>query len=189
MRSAYDNDISITGRFGNVVREHPVAVTLIGLGLAWLAMTARSGERGAWARIMPDGMSHRVRRAGENVRDAAEQAYHRANDTVRTAAEHLRDQVSSTTSGIDAGGMLRSGGDRVSRTARDVTNLVEDNPLIGGAIGLAAGIAIGAALPTSRLEDSWMGEASDRTYDQLKNKAEDALDRGLNAASETLTQT
>lgn len=189
MKSAYENDISITGRFGNVVREHPVAVTLIGLGLAWFAITARSGERGAWSRMLQGGVGQRVRRAGENVRDAAENAYHRTNDTVRNAAEHLRDQVSNTTSGIDAGGALRSGGDRVARTARDVTHLIEDNPLIGGAIGLAAGIAIGAALPSSRIEDRWMGEASDRTYDQLKTKAEDTIDRGLHAASDVINQT
>jgi hypothetical protein len=189
MRSAYDEVSRRGAGLGSILREHPVALTLIGVGLAWLALTARSGERAVWSSGIPGRLGHRVQRLGEDVRDAASNAYDRANDTVRSAAEHLRDQVSGSGVGnIDPAGMVRAGSDRVARTASGVTHFVEDNPLIGGAIGLAAGIAIGAALPSTRTEDRWLGEASDEAYGRLKTTAEGAIDRGLQAAGSAINE-
>ncbi|MDR6635550.1 hypothetical protein J2X72_004364 [Phyllobacterium sp. 1468] len=54
-----------------------------------------------------------------------------------------------------------------------------DQPLVGGALAFA----VGAAIPTTQVEDSVAGEAAESVKDSISDKAEDILDKGAEAAS------
>lgn len=72
------------------------------------------------------------------------------------------------------GGAMRSPSRYIPRagaeTRSKLSNLLEEQPLILGAIGLAIGAAIGAALPMTETEDNLMGG----TAHQLRQSAQDA---------------
>ena len=73
--------------------------------------------------------------------------------------------------------------------------LMEDQPLVAGAIAMALGAAVGGALPRSRVEDRMFGEQSDRAMETVRNLAKDqgakvqatasaVVDEALNIAGE-----
>ena len=47
-------------------------------------------------------------------------------------------------------------------------HMLEDNPVALGALGIAAGALLGAALPSTESEDRWMGEMRDRVAEDFK---------------------
>ena len=73
--------------------------------------------------------------------------------------------------------------------------LMEDQPLVVGAIAMALGAAVGGALPRSRVEDRMFGEQSDRAMETVRTLAKDqgakvqatasaVVDEALNIADE-----
>ncbi len=48
------------------------------------------------------------------------------------------------------------------RTTRSFSEIIEQQPLVLGAIGLAVGALVGAMLPRTRMEDEYLGEARDQ---------------------------
>jgi hypothetical protein len=74
------------------------------------------------------------------------------------------------------------GGGSAYRSGRDFggsfTALIDDQPMLLGALGLAVGAALGAALPESETEDRLMGEASDA----VKEKASEVATAGYDKA-------
>ena len=62
----------------------------------------------------------------------------------------------------------------------------KENPL-GLAIGGAAiGLLAGLLLPSTRVEDQKLGEASDQVMDRVKETGQDALERGKHVASDAV---
>jgi hypothetical protein len=91
----------------------------------------------------------------------------------------------------------RHAASRYGRQGRDrAVDMFEEHPLIAGALAVAVGAAIGAALPRSRTEDQYLGEHSDnlmaeaeRIYEDEKSKlgkvAKAATDEAKTIANET----
>lgn len=52
-------------------------------------------------------------------------------------------------------------------------HMLEDNPVALGALGVAAGALLGAALPSTESEDRWMGEMRDRVAEGARQGAKD----------------
>lgn len=57
-----------------------------------------------------------------------------------------------------------------------VEESVRQNPLVYGAVALALGTAIGASIPRSRIEDEYLGSASDQLAEKAESVAHEALD-------------
>ncbi|HET8819055.1 MAG TPA: DUF3618 domain-containing protein [Xanthomonadaceae bacterium] len=53
-------------------------------------------------------------------------------------------------------------------------NMLEDNPVALGALGIAAGAMLGAILPSTESEDRWMGDMRDRVAEGFKSGAREA---------------
>ena len=73
--------------------------------------------------------------------------------------------------------------------------LIEDQPLVAGAIAMALGAAVGGALPRSRMEDQMFGEQSDRAMEAARTLAKEqgakvqatagaVMDEAMNIAGE-----
>lgn len=63
------------------------------------------------------------------------------------------------------------------RAGRGFQRMLNENPLAVGATAIAAGAAVGLLLPTTRIEQEYMGEASERLVDNAKQVARDAMDK------------
>lgn len=195
-------------------RDNPMALALVGSGLAWLMMGT-----GPNAGAPSAGFSTPMRRsgapAGTGASGTAESAFMAARDTVgatwdeaSSAAGHAASSVRSA--GSDALDSLRDGAGAAARAAHDaraagearladlghcaadlghqarrgLADVLEREPLVIGALGLAVGAAIGALLPASALEREHLGD----TGEALRDKAEALLDRGMSAAKEAAAE-
>jgi hypothetical protein len=60
--------------------------------------------------------------------------------------------------------------------------VMEDYPLAVGALGFLAGAVIAASLPSTRIEDEWVGEHRDDLLRQAKDTGEDVWNRAQDLA-------
>ncbi len=129
-------------------------------------LAERASAAAGWAGDRVGSLSH----AGK---DAFKQARQTSSGAYRGASGYAGDAYR---------GASHYAGDAYSGLQRGVSDLLEREPLIIGAIGLAVGAAIGAALPRTEIEDRAIGEGAQQAKDQAKHLAEEQLDRAKDAA-------
>lgn len=230
-KQAVDYALNTTpGAFGanlvNTVRDNPVPVVLIGVGIAWLMAARKQSSQymsrmhnqralhgasaypeiadayyedgmeyasGAYADNSDEGMLHRAAsrtgQAASELKHKASDVGHRLGDTAaemseraRQARERARGKLQETAE--EARARLRDVGQRSQaqyyRAKDRVDRMLDEQPLVVGALGVALGAALGAALPTTRRENELMG----RTRDDLLEKAKETA----RAQAETVKQ-
>jgi gas vesicle protein len=75
-------------------------------------------------------------------------------------------------------------GGEVSQRARRVSSVAQQNPL-GLAIGaVAVGFVAGMLIPSTRVEDEKLGEASDSVVEKVKETGSEALEHGKQVAQD-----
>ena len=100
-----------------------------------------------------------------------------------------------TTTGSTGAGALNqvkeTASDLASRSTEAVSNfgtrfgdLMRDNPLAVGAMAVAAGAAVGLAVPGTRLETEYIGETGERLVEKVEDVARGALDQVKDAAKQ-----
>ncbi|KQT64412.1 MULTISPECIES: DUF3618 domain-containing protein [unclassified Aureimonas] len=132
------------------------------------ASSASSGVSSA-AGSLRDGASSlgdTARAYGHDAADAAWRAEQAAVDRARWAADEAR----------------RLG----SRARRTFLDTLQDEPLVIGAVALAIGAAIGASLPSTRIEDEYLGDARDNLRDQAYDYGKGAVESARHVAEETV---
>jgi hypothetical protein len=183
----------------DAARKNPISAALIGMGVLWLFTGGRTAER----------LGDLVRGAGfDRIPDAAGNALDAARSTLRSRTESIGSGVSSATETLrDAGSasldrVARAGsevadaaygyaqnlpdaGGALFGAARDnLSELFRAQPLALGAVGLALGAGIAAALPATDLEAKYFGEASDDFKEQAAEFASEQVSRGTTIAEE-----
>lgn len=131
---------------------------------------ARMGARfGAVASDVQDKagqVANTVTEAADNVKGKAGEFVGRAQDQMGQFGGRVQDQA---------------------QTVMDKSqNMIEDNPLMVGALAVALGAAIGFILPVTERENEFMGEARDRLVSQAGEAAQDTLGKVQRVASEAL---
>ncbi len=113
--------------------------------------------------------------AASRVADAGSDLAGRATGTTRALLHDASDTVSSGLGGAgEVAGRARGGWDR----------MMAEQPLLVGALGLAAGAALGALLPRTGTEDRLMGEQSDAVTGQAAAAAREGYERVKGVAAE-----
>ena len=83
---------------------------------------------------------------------------------------------------------LNNLGSKARESATEVSNrfgqLLRENPLAVGAVAVAAGTAVGLALPSTRFESEYIGETSERLVDRAEEVARGAIDKVQDAAKQ-----
>ncbi|KQQ80668.1 DUF3618 domain-containing protein [Aureimonas sp. Leaf324] len=134
------------------------------------AASSAAGAVGDAARKAGDTISH----AASSASDSASRLSHDARDAAARAREASYRGLSQ------AGDSAGYYGRRARRTFLDT---LQDEPLVLGAVALAVGAAIGAALPSTRTEDEWLGETRDRLRDQALDSGREVLDKAGTVAA------
>ena len=173
---------------GRSVRNNPMPVILTGVGLAW--MMASSNEPRAplgyedWSaangRDTKGGLKSGVSSVKSAVGAASERAS-RATDSVAHSIGSLGESLGESAS--DVGERVRMQSEQI-RYGFD--RLMQEQPLIVGAIGLAIGAALGAALPRTESEDQLLGRASDSVMDSVRDRAAEAYDEVKDTAADVV---
>jgi Protein of unknown function (DUF3618) len=116
-------------------------------------------------------MGHHMAQMGRQMRDRTSHAW----DRTRRGSARLSRQ---------AGQQIKQG----ATYSRDqFARAVDDYPLAVGAAFLGLGLIAGLALPHTRVEDEWMGEASDDLKERAKETGEEIVERGRHVAEATIS--
>lgn len=168
---------------GTTMKNNPVPTTLTVLGLAWLGLNQNRPFNPGPAAYGP-GLGEKLGDAVDTVKGAFAQAgdaVHDAGEKVRMKAHDMRERASELGHGArdsmdQSADALRSSahrvGDQATALKGQFNHVLEEQPLLLAALGIALGAALGAALPGTRKEDQLMGATSDRLTDTLKAKGE-----------------
>ena len=203
MRSSNGGDF--LRNLGTVVRDNPVPVALVGTGLVWLMLSSSRAGRREYDDADELLEGYRNSRHGNELSEDAgqsagwgESARETARDFsegARTGARSVRDRAGRLGASArhrvnESGEQLwkgaRDAGDRAryygQRARRGFFDTLHEQPLVLGALGLAAGAAIGAALPTTDKEDEWLGDLRDRLAERAKEAGWEQVEKARAAA-------
>lgn len=75
-----------------------------------------------------------------------------------------------------------------NRGRRTVESFVEENPVMVGVVGIAAGLLIGALLPGTRRENQYFGRYADEVRDQGLRYAQEVAEQGRHVVEENLSR-
>jgi hypothetical protein len=124
------------------------------------------------------------RYAGSGRRDAASGEYSGASQPggaftqAKNTASSLMHGTAETVSNV--GYQAKEG---AMRAGRGLQRMLNENPLAVGAAAVAVGAAVGLALPRTRIEHDYMGEASEKLVDKAQQVARDAMDKVKSATA------
>jgi hypothetical protein len=141
------------GNLTDAATQNPVPVLLTSIGLGWMMLASRGNGGGS--------------RAAASARARAGEASDGISAAAERASEHVQEAFASSRDGLNhATESLRAGASRAASTTREqleharerADRLLHEQPLMLGALGLAAGAIMGALLPATEAEDRLIGD-------------------------------
>ena len=182
------NTIKDTGRSAaGVVRKYPIPVALIGLGVGMLVARAFRGNGYEYDEMSRD--SSRTRR--QNMVGGQSQTRYAMGES-RYATSSALNQVRGTANDLAhrSTEALNNLGSKAKDSASAIGNrfgqVMRQNPLAIGAVAVAAGTAVGLALPATRFEHEYIGETSEKVVDKAQEVAREAIDKVQSAAQQQM---
>lgn len=220
MDNAVDYALSTTpGAFSmnlvNSVRDNPIPVALIGIGIAWLFAAdrrrveyepvaryprslrrpVRSGYEGmdeedyyaardygtgdtdeglmqrmaAKTSDTAQGLKESASNVGQKISDTASAVTGRVQQAGQSARARLQESADSAQARMSE--MGRRSQVRMERAKDRFGQMMDEQPLVLGALGLAIGAALGAAIPSTRRENEMMGNVRDDLLERAKETA------------------
>ena len=165
VRSSGANEF--VSNLGGSVKNNPIPVALMGIGMAWLMATGNRKpsylQEGGSVEGATSGMMQRASEGMSSTKDRLSQTTQSAKERVGQIGQGARERVERVRTGYDS--------------------LVREQPLVLGAIGLAVGALLAAAAPRTRREDELMGEASDRLTERAKEAGKETLEKAKQVAT------
>jgi hypothetical protein len=173
---------------GDAARRNPVSTALIGMGLLWLftggKSVGRAGDlfRSTGLNRLPDTAKDALVNVGSGLAAGAGSAGDIANSTLST----VREGASSTLDQASDFAQSMRQGDAFRAARENLTELFRAQPLALGAIGLAIGAGIAAALPGTDVENSYMGEVSETVKSKTAEIAGQHVDKAATLATDAM---
>lgn len=186
LRSGGSGGGEFARQLGQTVRDNPVPTLLASAGLLWLFASRNDSHGDAVGRSIParsyseneggtssEGSSsggrmaaigEHAREAGSDVRDRIHDVRDGASHTFEMARDSFQTQAAKTRTGFE--------------------HLLHDNPMALGALAVAVGALMGAAVPTTRREDQLMGGVGNR----LREGAGAVMDEARGISSDVVQQ-
>jgi hypothetical protein len=162
---------------GDAARRNPMSAALIGMGIVWLFAGRKVGV----------GPRDVLERTGiDRMPEAARDTFNTARDSVASAT-NSREAGSAgietaTRMGSEYAKRLPDPANVLDNVRGNLTDLFKAQPLALGAIGLAIGAGIAAALPNTDLENSYLGETSETVRSKAAAIAGQQLDKAATVA-------
>lgn len=198
-REVFDEATKMMGGASNKVlttaveqlRENPIPIALIGLGVAWLAISqTRRPATGAAAYQAggyyptyegydeEESLRQRVAAKADAAKAKLAASAEKAKAKLADAQHHAADGVSQARGKVgEYAHVAQEKAGEYSRAARQrFDETLDSEPLVIGAIGLAVGAAIGAALPSTPVERRYIGPARTKVADRAKASLDEVKD-------------
>ncbi|MBZ9701693.1 MULTISPECIES: hypothetical protein [unclassified Mesorhizobium] len=196
-------------RFQTQVSDNPLALMLVGTGLAWLMLGSGASAGGSPAtqavnnqadtdggtfgvsdvtgaaegpssgQEIPNGGPSAVAEMLSDAGGTAGSIASNASEAAATAAGETKDKVVNT-----VGQLGSSASDMAVQASRTAQELFEREPLALAVLGLAAGTAIGVLLPRTTMEDEQLGGYRDKLLGSANSALEDSVEQAKEIAAE-----
>jgi hypothetical protein len=169
-------DKSFIDSLGEAARRNPLSAALIGMGVLWLFAGKSNGHAGDLAKSTLDRIPEATRHRTDAISDAVESSF----DAVREKSAGVANAAAEFAQGM-------ANPADVFETARDnLTALFKAQPLALGAIGLAIGAGIAAAIPGTEVENAYLGEVSETVRSKTAEIAGQQVDRATMLATQVI---
>ena len=176
----------------NVIRENPVQAAIVAAGIGWMLMKNRDREserRYRYDRDYDDrerGEPNMVQRAMSGSASVAEDAASGVKEMASDVADKAKDVAH------DVSEKAKTATHRVANKSRSTMHEIEDryqdSPIALGAFAVAAGLAIGFAMPASRKEAEIMGGVRDELVDKAKEQLSETTEKVENVVERAAPQ-
>src|SRR5215217_8060731 len=160
---------------GSSVKRHPLPIILTGIGIAWLVASHRKGQSDSTLDYDSSlgfdeyedetegaGISSRLRAKAGRIAEATGSV----REKVRGAASQSREQLQRASAGF--------------------SQMLEEQPLLLGLLGIGLGAAIGSALPATQKENELLGETRDRALDRMKAVGSEQVEKVRKTVKQTV---
>ena len=203
------SEISDT-KMAKTAKKNSIALTLLGAGLGMLAYNAYHGNStksysGNGKNLSKDDSNSAL----QTVKTTAGNAYESVSETASQAYSTTTNAVGNAYEAVgNAGVQVKDKAQDIGQKAHDTYDYyIEESPLVVGAVALAAGAAVGLAIPSTKFESNLIGDKRDFLVEKANQKvrgfvdqkieevkavageaAETALEEGQKAAENTYEQ-
>ena len=213
MSFAREHGGDFTSNLTQSIRDNPMPALLTTVGIVWMVASSnrprssmgydfndsyklqRDIERGSDSAEYDESGDEQgvMSKAGQQAKAAAEGVIAGAGQRVRAAAEGARQKLAGSRQTLASSrGALESGMRRTTDTAQaqaqrvreGFNTLLTEQPLVLGALGIAVGALIGAALPSTEQEDRLLGPVRDRTLSEVKERGAESYEQVREAVSQ-----
>jgi len=181
------------------LRNAAGSVTSAAAPLADIATRAQRSAASSWdetsgsvrhrASQMQDQAARSIDQASRSINDTVRNVRTAASDAMSGAAEATNERLDEGMAGaremFDRLGQALPKKETLKQAQSSLSDLLERQPLVLGAVGLVIGATVAGALAKSSLEDEWVGDLSDGLKADLKERA-GAVSRSVREASDTL---
>ena len=144
------------------------------------AAGAVASASGRVANATTDAVRSMVRSATEAATDAASAVRDRTTDTM----ERTSDTLDSSSEALRSANPMPQVQRGYASAQSTLTDLLERQPLVIGAIGLAIGACCANAFASTAFENEWAGPVSDEVKEAVKGRAEHVTETATRAAGE-----
>jgi hypothetical protein len=188
------NKTSVVTRINDAMLENPLAAGLLGAGLAWIifgnrglnvapslsAVTNHAGSALDYAgRTATTGVTKAANAIGSAARSVGTSVGQGIDDAQAAVASLVpngweSDVAPHLDSGDKTQSLAASGREQAAKVQSAVAVVLERQPLLLGALGIAIGAGIATSFRTTDPERDWMGEASAASQKALSDIAANA---------------
>ena len=191
----------VIDNLNDAIRDNPLAAGLIGAGVVWalfgranapglggIANALKSTASTVGSAVADSGaaMAAEAAKAGNNIADAASRVTDAASGAIHSVTPRDFSVVSDAGDTIMAG--VRSSAEAGKRYGASAQKVLSENlerqPLLLGAIGLAVGAGIASAFPSTHFEDELMGASGTAARKSLQALAEQTKELAATRATE-----
>lgn len=190
---------------GNTLKANPVPAVLTSVGLLWLALgqnrTPAPATTGTPLKDKLSSALDSVANSAGHTRDSLNRGSHDVRDKVTGLGESVSAKASQTgerlsDTAVQAKDTLT---DQAQQLKGTFDTLLREQPLVVGALGIALGALLGAALPRTETEDRALGKHSDKLtakakqaassgYEQVKAAGQDVAKEARQASQDHRSQ-
>jgi hypothetical protein len=193
----------VIDRLNAAVRENPLAAGLIGAGIVWMifgggkgfgkvaGIVSASGDKlGSAIADAGAGLASGVTQAATSAREAASDIMSSSASIVPDAS--LPDSGKAFEAVSHAGSAIGDGMNTGAAAGREYGSVIQSQlseslqqqPLLLGAIGLAIGVGIASTFATTKVERELMGEQGSAARETLQNLTDGVTERATQVISE-----
>lgn len=160
-----ENSADLLQKMGATVSRNPLPFLAAAAGLISIAALTRRSRSRQWrtvSSVSPRRGDFDRTSQSFSSQSSGSQSFNESTGRARRTAERFKESASETLDRTRA---------RTAEWGRDFSDLVQEQPLVCGAIALAVGAIVGAALPATQVERDLVARArnaTDALHDELQ---------------------